>query len=175
MPVWEEQTQKHVTDPRCAAEPVWTVHGIWPTRWGQIAPNYCDPHLKYNHSALSPIMEKMEQFWPDVEIRGVPDSLWKHEWEKHGTCAVSSPATGLVNQLDYFTAGCRLAGRNPVTDWLAAAGIQPSDTARLTTQQVWGAVLAGTGGARPHIDCVKVEGEVYLSEVRLARPGRALH
>ena len=63
--------------------------------------------------------------------------------------------------------GCELAAENPLTDWLAQAGVSPHDVTHYETRQVWDAVIAGTGGARPHIDCKKVEEEVFISEVEI--------
>ena len=78
----------------------------------------------------------------------------------------------------------RLARENPVSDWLTEAGISPSDTQRWESfkvsfqagwwdenydfrqplEGVWQAVLAGAG-TRPHIDCEKIDGQVYIKEV----------
>ena len=54
---------------------------------------------------------------------------------------------------------------NPLTGWLAEGGVRPHDTALYSTRQVWEAVLKGTGGFKPHIDCSRVEGQVLISEV----------
>lgn len=29
--------------------------------------------------------------WPNIHGNDTDDSLWKHEWEKHGTCAALDP------------------------------------------------------------------------------------
>jgi len=146
----------------------WSVHGLWPTRYGEINPNFCNNSWHYNHSEMKPIMEEMERFWPDVEMRKTQDSLWSHEWTKHGTCAVfSANETHINNQTEYFRTGCQLAEENPLTDWLAEGGVRPHDTALYETRQVWQAVLQGTGGFKPHIDCTKVEGQVLISEIKL--------
>ena len=61
--------------------------------------------------------------------------------------------------------GCQLAAENPLKDWLATAGGSPTNTRQYETREVWEAVLAGSGGYRPHIDCTEVEGQALLSEV----------
>ena len=61
--------------------------------------------------------------------------------------------------------GCQLAASNPLTDWLATAGVTPDDSALYEMKEVWQAVMAGTGGFRPHIDCTEVKGEALISEV----------
>ena len=54
-----------------------------------------------------------------------------------------------------------------VVQWLAEAGVVASDEVRYTTGQVWDAVVTATGGFRPHIDCIRVEGEAYITEVKV--------
>ena len=63
--------------------------------------------------------------------------------------------------------GCRLAAENPVTDWLGQAGVRPEDKTSYEMREVWEAVMAGTGGVRPHVDCILVEEEPLLSEIKL--------
>ena len=141
---------------------------MWPTRYGEINPNFCNKSWPYNHQEMEPIMTEMKKFWPDVEMRDVEDSLWSHEWTKHGTCAVASAQqTHITGQTDYFRTGCRLAAENPLTEWLAKAGVIPHNETLYETREVWEAVLAGTKGARPHIDCQKVDGSPMISEIKV--------
>ena len=98
----------------CSESASWSVHGLWPTRMHQIAPNFCNNSWHYDHGQMEAIMGDMTRLWPDVEVRGVTDSLWSHEWTKHGTCAVQDKAaTGLATQTEYFQAGLQLAEANP--------------------------------------------------------------
>ena len=79
------------------------MHGLWPTRFGEINPNFCNNSWHYQHEEMEPIMGEMERYWPDVEMRRKQDSLWSHEWTKHGTCAVfSARETEIHNQTEYF-------------------------------------------------------------------------
>jgi len=148
-------------------KPSWSVHGLWPTRYGQIAPNFCNNSWHYNHEAMLPIMDDLRTYWQDVELRGVNDSLWSHEWKKHGTCAtLDTNNTTMSSQTEYFRTGCKLAAENPVTEWLSTNNVSPDDTKKYTTDQVWKAVLSATGH-RPHIDCIKIDGEAYITEVKV--------
>jgi len=146
--------------------PSWSVHGMWPTRMGEIAPNFCNNSWSYSHQEMLPLMSEMERFWPDVEIRDVTDSLWSHEWVKHGTCAVQDSVTGLHSQTDYFTTGLKLAAENPLTHWLSAANIVPSDDTLYSTQQFWDVIVSATGH-RPHIDCEKVDQVAVIKEIKV--------
>ena len=108
-------------------------------------------------------MSDMSLYWPDVEMRDVPDSLWDHEWSKHGTCAAQLPETS--TEVTYFSKGCQLGKENRITEWLAKGGVVPTNDKDYNLETVWDAVMNGTGGKRPHIDCVKIDGQAYIHEV----------
>ena len=127
---------------------------------------FCNNSWHYNHDLMDPIMDDMHRYWPDVEMRGVTDSLWSHEWVKHGTCACLNPLTSMTTQTEYFEAGVRLAEVNTVTLWLEQAGVVPSDTEIYQTSDVWDAVMKGNGGYRPQIECLNIHGQAYITEVR---------
>eukprot|EP00092_Neocalanus_flemingeri_P070377 GFUD01086382.1.p1 GENE.GFUD01086382.1~~GFUD01086382.1.p1 ORF type:complete len:289 (-),score=66.99 GFUD01086382.1:412-1278(-) len=160
---WEESGSTHKC--REITHANWTVHGLWPTQWGKIAPGFCNNSWKFDHDLLKPIMTDMNLYWPDVEMRDQPDSLWTHEWTKHGTCAAQLPETN--SEVAYFSKGCELAQENRITDWLEMAGVVPTNNASYTLENVWDAVLNGTGGIRPHIDCVKIDGQAFISEIKV--------
>jgi len=145
--------------------PAWSVHGLWPTQFHKIAPSFCNTSWPFDVNVLEEIRGDMDTYWPDIELRDVPNSLWDHEWSKHGTCAVGQ-VDGVSSEEQYFHTGCRLARENPVSDWLTEAGISPSDTHRQPLKGVWQAVIAGAG-SRPHIDCEKIDGQVYIKEVKV--------
>jgi len=159
---WQEeshQTCRHIDHSR------WTVHGLWPTQFGRIGPGFCNKSWPFEHKVLEPIMDDMQLYWPDVEVRDVPDSLWAHEWSKHGTCAAQLPETS--SEVAYFNKGCELAKENPITEWLTVAGIVPQDSNTHILEKVWDAVMNGTGGFRPHVDCIRIENKAYLSEIKV--------
>jgi len=145
----------------------WSVHGLWPTIFHKIAPIFCNHSWHYNHDLMDPIMDDMHRYWPDVEMRGVTDSLWSHEWVKHGTCACMNTLTSMKTQTEYFEAGVRLAEVNTVTLWLAEAGVVPSDTEPYKTSDVWDAVMKGNKGFRPQIECLNIHGQAYITEVKV--------
>jgi len=159
---WEEK--RHGSCSRIGRS-AWSVHGLWPTQFHKIAPSFCNASWPFDVKVLEGIRGDMDTYWPDIELRDVPNSLWEHEWSKHGTCAVGQ-VDGVSSEEQYFHTGCRLARENPVSDWLAGAGIFPSDTRRQSLAGVWQAVLAAAG-TRPHIDCEKIDGQVYIKEVKV--------
>jgi len=159
---WEEKRHGSCSK---IGRPAWSVHGLWPTQFHRIAPSFCNVSWPFDVNVLADIRGDMDTYWPDIELRDVPNSLWDHEWSKHGTCAVGQ-VDGVSSEEQYFHTGCRLARENPVSEWLTEAGISPSDTQRQPLEGVWQAVLAGAG-TRPHIDCEKIDGQVYIKEVKV--------
>lgn len=158
---WKERSKENSC--RIPTDATWSLHGLWPNRWGEIAPGFCDESATFNVSLLEPITTKMQTYWPDVEIRKKKNSLWEHEYLKHGTCAAQLPV--MDSELKYFATGCELGKANPITSWLEVAGVVPGASYDIGT--VFDAVVAGTKGARPHIDCDYVEGEHYISEIKI--------
>jgi len=145
---------------------MWTVHGLWPTQIGRIAPGFCNTSWPFDHKLLRPIKGNLTVYWPDVEIRNKPDSLWSHEWVKHGTCAAQLQETD--SELKYFSKGLELAVENPVTQWIHDAGILPNKKGiSFEMKPVWEAMVAGTGGFKPHIDCEEIEGEIFIKEIKV--------
>lgn len=81
----------------------WTVHGIWPTKDGEIGPLYCNHTSKFNPDLVEPLMSELEVHWTNVHQNSDRYGFWKHEWEKHGTCAaVLHP---LDNEYKFFKQG----------------------------------------------------------------------
>ena len=81
----------------------WTVHGIWPTKPGKKGPFDCDHSKPYNHGLIEPILPNLRLHWTNVRANTDEDNFWKHEWNKHGTCAmVLEP---MNNEFKYFSKG----------------------------------------------------------------------
>ena len=51
------------------------------------------------------------------------DSFWRHEWEKHGTCAAQLPQ--MDSELKYFEEGVALNAKFPLQKYLSDASITP--------------------------------------------------
>ena len=52
---------------------------------------------------LEPIKSNLIKYWTNIFKDSKQDSLWKHEWMKHGTCAAELKA--LNSELHYFSKG----------------------------------------------------------------------
>uniref|UniRef100_A0A914XQT0 Ribonuclease T2 n=1 Tax=Plectus sambesii TaxID=2011161 RepID=A0A914XQT0_9BILA len=103
----------------------WTVHGLWPSRYADEGPQFChNPGRKFDHNKIQPIEDVLLQKWPNILPGQGEDSLWKHEWEKHGSCAEALPELG--GELKYFQRSIGFHDQFDVFKTLNAAGITPS-------------------------------------------------
>ncbi|XP_046828105.1 ribonuclease Oy [Vespa crabro] len=102
--LWKEKSESHA----CALpkDDEWSIHGIWPTKYHSDGPNFCNNSLPFNANTLTPIKNELETKWIDVQNEKDTYSLWRHEWNKHGTCAIVLPA--LNSELKYFQKGLEL-------------------------------------------------------------------
>lgn len=73
------------------------IHGLWPNFRNGSWPQFCPgPPFRVGH--INDLEGELEKYWPE-SLEGLKrDALWKHEWSKHGTCAMSS----IPSMHDYF-------------------------------------------------------------------------
>ncbi|VDP75506.1 unnamed protein product [Echinostoma caproni] len=112
----------------CLAKPVdpdFTIHGLWPTKWPKGEPEECPIAPPFDESLLKPILKNLRRFWPDLLSTADPDQFWKHEWYKHGRCAIED--TIIKNEFGYFNTSLLLKSRIPLMEILKKAGIVPNN------------------------------------------------
>lgn len=120
--IWQESSEWHsCTLPTDINE--WTIHGIWPSIYGKLGPMFCNRSLPFSLSALKPIEAQLKEDWIDVEYGRDSYSLWKHEWEKHGTCAAALEV--MDSELKYFQQGLALLQQYEMKNVLHKANIVP--------------------------------------------------
>ncbi|XP_018366988.1 PREDICTED: ribonuclease Oy [Trachymyrmex cornetzi] len=142
----------------------WTIHGIWPTKYNEMGPQFCNRSLSFDSKALAPIEGALKENWIDIHNESKPYSFWKHEWDKHGTCAIS--VRDLNNELKYFQTGLKLLDKYNMIDVLAKANILPGN--KYTVQNY----LTGIQrilNKRGQVMCVvdKKTKNSYVNEIRI--------
>ncbi|XP_036727784.1 ribonuclease T2 isoform X1 [Balaenoptera musculus] len=88
-----KEVKNHCKDP----PDYWTIHGLWPDK-----SEGCNRSWHFNPEEIKDLLPDMKIYWPDL-LHPSPNRslhLWKHEWEKHGTCAAQLEA--LNSQKKYF-------------------------------------------------------------------------
>ena len=156
------QTQFWDYDPATGPSDKWTVHGLWPDNCDGTYEQYCDKSMEVsNVSAIiqahdSALLAEMQTYWKDYQ--GDDESLWEHEFNKHGTCySTLKPTCGNLgenneNVYQYFRIAMNLYSKLPTYDWLAEAGIVPTNDKTYTKDEIISA-LKSKSGAEPYIGC----------------------
>lgn len=143
----------------------WTVHGIWPTKNGETGPLCCPSSVHFDPDQLTPMMPDLEQHWTNIEANTDADSFWKHEWNKHGTCAVVDPELNSVT--NYFQKGLDLNKQYNIADILARGKIVPQKDGYTAAQiaEAMRDVLKKNVAVRCVVDSKTKES--LLSEIRI--------
>lgn len=121
--VWKKNSDTHSCS--LPKHDEWTIHGIWPTKYHTLGPQFCNKSLEFNSSILAPIENELKDHWLDIHKGSKSYALWKHEWDKHGTCAVTIKA--LDNEFKYFQTGLKLFDKYNMIDVLTKANILPGN------------------------------------------------
>lgn len=161
------QTQFWDYQPAVGNNHSFTLHGLWPDNCDGTYEQFCDRSLEIKKSIKSIIVDQfkdedlyntMRDTWSSMH--GDPESLWVHEFNKHGTCMTTlrphcyaSPFQSDHNIYDYFKTAVELYKKLPTFDLLAQAGIVPSDTATYTKAAIAKALGDGFDGNRVFFKC----------------------
>lgn len=105
----------------------WVIHGLWPNyyvpRSSNYGPSFCNVSDEFNLGLVKPLMTELTTHWPNLYDDTPLDSLWQHEWDKHGTCALG--VDGINNQMDYFNSTLMLRTKYDFGHILSSNYIEP--------------------------------------------------
>jgi len=99
----------------------------------------------------------MNTYW--VSDSGSAESFWEHEWGKHGTCISTLNPSCYSNYQateevpDFFNKVVGLFKNLPTYQWLADAGITPSNSQTYTASQIQNALGKNRGGHSVYLGC----------------------
>ena len=144
-----------------------------PTRSGTEGPFFCNRTWPFDANQLEGLKPELTRLWPNIHGGDTVDSLWKHEWDKHGTCAALHPSfasehlyfnqglkwvnSSQSNNLHFLrsswlTLGIFQAKQYHMSKILTTESINPSMTALYNATKIW-RVLRNTLGFDPSISC----------------------
>jgi len=160
----------------------WIVHGLWLDDASSRRHIDDCKGSKFSDQEIGDLMPKLTASWPDL-LTGQDgddadsskvDWLWRHEWDKHGTCFMACDS-GVSSEHDYFSLALDLASQHDVGRILQQAGIEPDNSQKVASQTIFDAIQSATG-VSPVVDCYKdSDGGDYLYQVLLcAQPGGEL-
>lgn len=144
---------------------LWTVHGLWPTKTGTKGPLNCPSSIHFDPDQLIPMMDDLKNYWTNVEANTKTNSFWKHEWDKHGTCAATQPQMNSVT--NYFEQGLQWNKDYRINEILSNSKILPSSTG-YPLAQIYDAIKSYIK-VEPSIQCVTDSHtkESMISEIRI--------
>lgn len=119
-------------------------------------------------NALAPIEADMTEKWINIEKNTPLDGLWKHEWEKHGTCAAQH-IPSLNSELAYFKQGLDFLDRFSISKLLTPTYIKPGLDVTYRLDEIHTALKQSLAGDNFAIICErdrKTKRE-YLFEIRI--------
>jgi len=137
---------------------IWSVHGIWPTKEGSQGPNFCQK-VKFDITALTPILDELNQFWYEIDETKDAHRFWEHEWLKHGSCAMELDIFG--TELKYFGQGIDLRNKLDLYSILKSGGVIPSPTRGYRLDEIHKAFqdALGSESAVPYVQCLKTQND----------------
>lgn len=96
----------------------------------------------------------MDEYWADIETGGghKPNSFWKHEWLKHGTCAAS--VESLNTELKYFQQALNWFKDYNLIEALTLRGIKPKPISDGYNVNDISIAINSAIGRNPFIGCV---------------------
>ncbi|KAG8223489.1 hypothetical protein J437_LFUL004957 [Ladona fulva] len=167
---WKVRDEDHT----CSFPPMkgkWTVHGIWPTKYGTHGPGYCNSTWRFDEEKIIPIEKQLNQYWPNIQNGTSRYALWEHEWEKHGTCATAIDQ--LNSEEKYFHQGIVWAEKYDLSNILSENNIHPGPKG-LTAQSIAESVKKSLN-RNPYLECYKDHAslttietnEEYILEIRI--------
>jgi len=144
----------------------WVVHGLWPSIKTEIGPAFCNKSLPFNFDSIKWLLPRMLKFWPNLYTNTPLDSFWKHEWEKHGTCALGLPQ--IKSESDYFNLTLGLRDDYDFGSILELKSIVPDDTLLLDVDKVKNAIRSQLN-VEPMLVCyvLKDSDIQYLSQMQI--------
>jgi ribonuclease T2 len=169
---WPAQfCQAHQSWPGCSSPTQWqahnlTLHGMWPNynqpQSGHSWPQCCQSQYgsDIDPQVAAELMTEFQTYWPNEEDPSGGDlsnSLWNHEWGKHGTCS------GL-DQKTYFSTAMNVELSMPTPD-VITQNIGNS-CALSDLQAAYGAQQCDEGGdCIAGFNCQSQNGQLYLAGV----------
>ncbi|XP_052058384.1 ribonuclease Oy-like [Mytilus californianus] len=127
----------------------WSIHGLWPTKFGTEGPTDCR-QVPFDANIIKNMTSELSKFWANMYADTSDTSFWEHEWTKHGTCAMDLPAT--ANEYMYFRKALDVMKGLDATTLLNNKNIMPSDTKIYNVSQLETAIQDQIGVV-PRIEC----------------------
>lgn len=104
----------------------WSIHGVWPSDFHGMGPTFCNTSNHFNPKDLESLESDLKKKWMDIQNLTDHYQFWRHEWDKHGTCAASLEI--MDTEFKYFQQGLELLDTYDMKHVLAKANIMPGQS-----------------------------------------------
>ena len=131
-----------------------TIHGTWPNFRNSSGPAFCCGE-RFDASRVTQQVPDLQSKWGTL-FPGSDSAFWQHEWDKHGTCAMTPKLRG---QIQYFKQTVQLLDDLHIMDWLRESGIIPlheKDNRSYATSLIHRSLENHTDGKRIRLDCKRI-------------------
>jgi len=108
----------------------WVLHGLWPSTnagGGRKHLGYCNNTVKFDYNKVKDLRADLDRYWPNLFAGTSSQKFWKHEYEKHGTCAAL--VKGFETEHIYFSRAMEILQKFDPAQVLKKADIVPSKDA----------------------------------------------
>lgn len=137
----------------------WTIHGLWPEFSNNTWNQYCRKE-PFDMEKISRLRMNLRSYWPNLLMNHTEESLWKHEWEKHGTC------TNLT-EYEYFKKTLNLDYSFDIERWLSQATIVPDRHRTYDSKQFLTAFAHHIDPSSVVLNCEVHQHRQYINEIML--------
>lgn len=171
---YNENAKSDKTRKRDTPSNVFTIHGLWDDLCDESYHEFCRPELEFSDSdSLEDIIvnqfgrkdlyDVMTKYWVNTENSNVKnggsESLWEHEYNKHGTCfntlrpdCFSGTYKKHENAIAYFQKTVEVWEKLPTYLFLENAGITPSAEKPYSLSAIE-AALEKAHGSKVYVGC----------------------
>lgn len=140
----------------------WTLHGLWPDNNQSKHPEYCK-HVPFSYSDIEDLALQLSIKWPSCYVNE-SIKFWRHEWLKHGSCAIDNLPT--INGIhDYFKSALQLYDLYNITKILNENDIIPRNEPYETI--VVQNILNRLVGRHVDIEIIKNKSTFFLSAIQI--------
>ncbi|CAG2219044.1 RNASET2 [Mytilus edulis] len=120
-------------------------------------------------SIISNLTDELQHAWLNIFRKSRPSDFWKHEWNTHGTCALSLNTTG--TEYLFFRKALDLIKTYNASKFLNKVNITPSDTTPYVTKTIEN-ILKKKLGVMPNLQCYRYKSQsgkrkTDLAEIRI--------
>lgn len=163
------QTQFWDYYPPVGDNETFTLHGLWPDNCDGSYEQFCDDSLNLKQNEVVDIIknqykdeeliEFMKSNWKN--FNGNDESLWTHEFNKHGTCIKTIRSKCFAdykeneNVYKFFNISVNLFKKYPTFKFLNEEGIIPSNDQTYTKEEISNALKKNFDGKQVYFKCNK--------------------